>query len=209
MKITLDTVRCAVALRPPEFDPVAAQRHMTPDRRPLTRTRETGNPRLAATLLLLFPVEDELHFILTRRPDTLNDHAGQISLPGGRMEEGETYIDTALREACEEVGVCDTDDIEILGRLHELYIPPSDFLVHPIVAYMPHYPDEWAFSLDEVSEIIECPVHVLMDDAIKKRGIHEVYGLEIFWYAIGGHQVWGATAIMLSEFEMRLRHCIK
>ncbi len=208
--LTLDTVRCALRLGLPEFDPYQAQRKMAPLARPIKRpdSRE-GQPRLAATLLLLYPVNEQLHFVLTRRPDTFTNHPGQISLPGGRHEERETFEQTALRETYEEIGV-NISDIEILGALTELYIPPSDFQVYPFVGYTPHRPMQWKFDLSEVAEVIECPLEILLDDSLKHRGLTEIRGttFEICWYQVGPHRVWGATAIMLSEFEGRLRACL-
>lgn len=207
-KLTVETIRCALTL--PDFDAIEAQRKMAPIARAIQRpeSRE-GQVRLAATLLLLYPIHDQLHFVLTRRPETFKNHAGQISLPGGRHELHETFQQTALRETYEEIGI-PIQEIEMLGALHDLYIPPSDFQVYPFVGYMPHHPLEWKFDLNEVAEVIECPLAVLLDDSIKHRGMTEIRGLsfEICWYQVGQHQVWGATAIMLSELEWRLRRCL-
>ena len=207
-KINIDTVRCALTL--PNFDALEAQRKMSPSIRAVKRPEHLeGQARLAATLLLLYSIHDRLHFVLTRRPDTFKNHAGQISLPGGRHEAHETYQQTALRETYEEIGI-PINQVEILGTLTELYIPPSDFQVYPFVGYLPERPMEWKFDLNEVAEVIECPIDILLDDALKHRGMTEMRGtsFEIFWYQVGQHQVWGATAIMLSELEWRLRECL-
>lgn len=204
--ITLDTVRAALALE--NFDVDAARRKMAPTYRPLRRDPlMEGQPRLAATLLLLFPKDGLLHFVLTRRRDDLAHHAGQISFPGGRKEEGEGYAQAALRETCEELGVC--QPIELIGKLTELYIPPSDFLVQPFVGYLDHHP-EWRYDPREVAEVIECPVTLLLDDSLKRREMGEFQGVSFEYgsYHFGGHRVWGATAIMLAEFESRLRQCL-
>src|SRR5688500_5595008 len=96
--ITLEQVRCALALNLPDFDPRAAQFKMSPQPRPVMRPREVpGDPRRAATLMLLYPIDEWLHFVLTRRPESLANHAGQISLPGGRQHEDETFQETAIR----------------------------------------------------------------------------------------------------------------
>lgn len=201
MGITIEDVRAALELRQPEFDSEAAQLKMAPHPRPLRRALYTeGLPRLAATLLLLYPKAGELHFILTRRPDTLTKHPGQISLPGGRQESGETFIQAALRETCEEVGIC--GDIEVIGSLAGLYIPPSDYQVYPFVGYHSETPDT-TLQPTEVVEIIETPLAWLLDDGRKEEG--EGRSFRYRWYNIKGHRVWGATAIMLSEMEWRLR----
>lgn len=208
MVLTLDLVRQAVALQPPAFDPRAAQMQMSPQPRPLQRLPDiTGEPRQAATILLLYPIAERLHFILTRRPDSLTNHAGQISLPGGRREPEESFEQTAIRETCEEVGIC--SGIEIIGVLTDLYIPPSDFLVYPFVGYLPERPD-LSHVTPEVAEIIECPLDLLLDESVKGRGTTEIRGFsfEIMWYTVQGYRVWGATAIMLAEMEGRLRACL-
>lgn len=204
-EMTVETVRRALQL--PNFDPLVAQRKMIPSTRPVKRPKSReGQPRLAATLFLLYPINGRLHFVLTRRPDTFTNHAGQISLPGGQREGHETFEQTALRETYEEVGV-PINEIQILGTLNELYIPPSDFQVYPFVGYMSHRPTEWKFDLSEVAEVIECPLDLLLDETVKHRGIMDMRGnsFEICWYQVGIHRVWGATAVMLSEMEWRLR----
>lgn len=204
--LTLEIVRRALALQPPAFDPLEAQLKMAMHRPP-PGTKLLGGEagRLAATLLLLFEKADELYFVLTRRPETLKQHAGQISFPGGRKEPDESFTQTALRETCEELGICDAN-VQIIGKLTDLYIPPSDFLVHPFVGYLDEEP-RWQPDASEVAEVIECPVRFLLDDTLKKRDTANFKGLsfDYFYYDVFGYRVWGATAIMLSEFEWRLR----
>ena len=91
--------------------------------------------RLSAVLLLLFPYKDDIYFVLTERQDYDGKHAGQISFPGGKAEPfDKNTAETALRETQEEIGVLPTA-ITILGRLTEVYIPVSNFLIHPYVGY--------------------------------------------------------------------------
>jgi 8-oxo-dGTP pyrophosphatase MutT (NUDIX family) len=203
--VSLVTVRAALALDDPAFDPVAAQ--MKISRGPRSQEIEwkhESDPRLAATLMLLYPGADGLHFLLTRRPDTLNSHAGQMSFPGGKQEDGETFIETALRETCEEVGICER--IELLGELTPLWIPPTNFEVHPQVGYIKRLP---LLQIDpmEVAEVIEAPLTLLLDESVKGTDtmVYKDRSFEYGFYRVAGHQVWGATAAMLSEFEMRLR----
>ena len=85
---------------------------------------------MAAALLLLYPLDDAPHVLLTVRAGRLTQHGGQVSLPGGGVEGTETVRDAALREATEEVGI-DTAGVRILGALSTLYIPVSDFALHP------------------------------------------------------------------------------
>lgn len=204
LPISVDDVRRALNL--PDFDPHAAQLRMAPRPRPIRRPDRPGQPRLGGVLILLYPRDGELYFVLTQRPEYNGVHSGQISLPGGKHEGEETMIATALRETCEEVGVC--EGIEVLGTLAELYIPPSDFEVHPVVGYIPQRPT-WHPDALEVAGIIETPLRLLFDDAIK--GSEAVFRadvnmtLNIYFYLIEGRKVWGATAAILSEFEGRLR----
>ena len=201
---TLAQVRAALAL--PDFDSEGAQRRMAP--RPHVRHRSHGRPglpRQASVLVLLYPCGDSLAFALERRAANPHDvHSGQIGLPGGAREGDETPLAAALREAAEEMGI--GAPVEILGRLSTLYIPPSDFDVHPFVGYVAPRP-AWQPDSAEVVEVIDCPLAWLLDDARKVCEEWEVRGvaLHVPWYSMHGHKVWGATAIILSELEQRLR----
>ncbi|HVO69771.1 MAG TPA: CoA pyrophosphatase [Aggregatilineaceae bacterium] len=205
--IDLQHVRAALALT--GFDAQAAQRRMAPQPRPLHRSSSrSGAPRQASVLVLLFPVEGELALVLTQRTTNPHDvHSGQISLPGGSQEDDETPVQTALREAREEVGV--DGPVQIIGMLSSLYIAPSDFEVHPVVGCVDTHP-LWKREESEVVEALECPLAWLLDDS---RKVFEDWDLEGFprrvpWYNIHGRKVWGATAIILSEFEQRLRQVL-
>jgi 8-oxo-dGTP pyrophosphatase MutT (NUDIX family) len=135
----------------------------------------------------------------------VESHQGQISLPGGSQEPGETIAETALRETGEELGF-DLDDHRLLGRLTSLYIPPSDFVIHPFVAYRPTRPD-FAPAPSEVAELLEVPLGYLLDSAVHQSEDWMIrgYQVEVPFYLIGEHKVWGATAMVLSEMEQRLR----
>jgi len=160
--------------------------------------------RDGAALLLLYPHDDHLHIALTVRGDKLRNHTGQVSLPGGRVDQGETFEAAALREAQEEIGV-EPSSVEILGRLTPLHIPVSGYLLHPIVGATTLRPAfqraEW-----EVARIIEAPVAVLSDPAIIKREIRtrtvkgQPLDVSVPFYDIDGEKVWGATAMVLAEF---------
>lgn len=197
------------ALRLPDFDAPHAQHQMAPRPRTLYRLpAKPGRPRQGGVLLLLYPHDDRLHFVLTRRTDTLGNHQGQISLPGGSQEPGETLPSTALRETNEELGL-ELDDEGLLGRLASLYIPPSDFEIHPFVAHLPTRPD-FVPAPAEVAELLEVPLDCMLDEGIYRNEMWTLRGVEVEvpFYDIGGHQVWGATAMVLSEMEQRLRSAI-
>jgi len=158
-------------------------------------------PRQAGVLLLLYPIHTALHLVLTVRTSDLNHHSGQISLPGGGWEEGDTSLQaTALREAQEEIGIA-TDRLELLGALTPFYVPPSNNVVHPFVAYAPQ---RFVFRPDprEVAELLEVPLHLLLDPATRREEDWMRRGatLHVPLYAVGEHKVWGATAIVLAEF---------
>jgi 8-oxo-dGTP pyrophosphatase MutT (NUDIX family) len=201
--ITLDLIRAALNLS--DFDPAAAQQPMIPG----TRARmadKTEQSRQAGVLVLLYPESRDWHFVLTRRTDRLRGHSGQVSFPGGRRDPGDrTLVDTALRETCEELGVCGPG-LTVLGTLSPIYIPPSDFEVFPAVAALDE-PPSFQPNPDEVAEVFAVPLSALVNDAYKRLEHWPFNGVEVEipYYAFNGHKVWGATAIMLSEFENRLR----
>jgi 8-oxo-dGTP pyrophosphatase MutT (NUDIX family) len=210
MELTTAVIRQALAL--PDFDVQSAHHQMLP----VGRTRQQrppelpGEPRVGGVLLLLYCHEQIMHLVLTRRRDDLTSHAGQISFPGGRREANETAVQAALRETEEEIGVS-AATISILGELTSIYIPPSDFEVHPFVGWViggkrPSFVPE----AREVAEIIEVPLHHLLDPHTREAGPIPVRGATytVPYYNVNGHKVWGATAILLSEFLERLRQIL-
>ena len=193
------------ALQLAEYDAQAAQQMMIPRPRGIRPPGMTDSPRKGAVLVLLYHKEERTHLVLTRRRDDLNVHAGQISFPGGRREKGERLQATALREAQEEVGV-DPAAMAVLGRLACLYIPPTDYEVYPFVAWHNGQPD-FKLQAEEVAEILEVPLSLLLDPATRHEEPWEIQGyhVEVPYYLVDGHKVWGATAMMLSDFLERLR----
>ena len=156
--------------------------------------------RDAGVLLLLLPHEDELAVVLTVRRDLLPDHAGQISFPGGQREHDEALSDTALREAREEVDL-PPDSVRMLGSLTPLYIPPSNFCVHPFVGGLDTAPSLRPTDA-EVDQVLRVPVTHLLDPNTRKTETRRLDGtaIEVPYYDVAGHTVWGATAMMLAEF---------
>lgn len=204
VNVSLPAVKRALSIH--EFDFQWAQRQMAPRPRAMQRAlSKPGNPRLGGVLLLLYPFQAHLNFVLTRRTDTLESHQGQISLPGGSREDGEELTQTALRETDEELGGCQ-NHCGVLGRLAPLYIPPSDFEIHPFVAYTDRRPD-FQPSPVEVAELLEVPLSCLLDPAVHRQEEWVIRGIsvDVPFYLIQGHKVWGATAMVLSELEQRLR----
>lgn len=162
-------------------------------------------PKQAGVLILVYPVADDLRFVLTRRSEMLARHKGQISLPGGAQEPGESLARTALRETCEELGISRAN-IKIVGAaLTPLFIPISGFRATPFVAFTPTRPPIHA-NAHEVVEIIEPPLDLLVDEKSIVEEAWEIRGFPAIvpYFAINGHKVWGATAMILSEFREML-----
>jgi len=205
-QITLNQVRAALEL--PPRDPDAVHLHMAPEGRRMMPASPT-NAKPAGVLVLLYPSSDGLRFVLTKRPAALRQHSGQVSFPGGRQDPAdESLVATALRETCEELGLCDAG-VELLGQLTPLFVPPSNFLVHPVVGYLPSQP---VFEPNpyEVETVIHVPLANLLDTSLQLREPWTFAGgvFDIPFYAFAGYKVWGATAIMLGELELRLRAVI-
>ena len=206
MSIIVSQLRSALSRPLPGLE---AQLHMAPNPRhgwdPL---KFPEGARDGAALLLLYPHDDTLHFALTVRGTGLRNHTGQVSLPGGRVDEGESVEAAALREAEEEIGV-DPRAVELLGRLTPLHIPVSGFILHPVVGFATMRPAfqraEW-----EVARIIEAPVSVLSDARVVKREIRtrvvngQTIEVDVPFFDIEGEKVWGATAMVLAEFGAML-----
>ncbi|MCP4416206.1 MAG: CoA pyrophosphatase [Chloroflexi bacterium] len=205
-KLTTAVIRQALTL--PDFDTFLAQRPMLPTTRNRQRPAElSGNARVGGVLLLLYCHRQTMYVVLTRRRNDMRSHAGQISFPGGRQELNETAVQTALRETEEEIGV-PTTAVSILGELTSIYIAPSDYEVHPFVGWINS--GERPFfvpAAHEVAEILEVPLRHLMNPNTREVGPIPVREATytVPYYNVNGHKVWGATAIMLSEFLARLR----
>ena len=143
---------------------------------------------------------DAAHIILTVRADALR-HGGQVSLPGGVVDPGETFEQAALREAHEEVAL-PLDQVRVLGPLTPLDIPVSGFRLHPIVAVNPARP-RLTPSDSEVARILEIGVDELMnpDHFVTTEREREGFGpLTVPAFRVAGVEIWGATAMVLAEF---------
>jgi 8-oxo-dGTP pyrophosphatase MutT (NUDIX family) len=154
---------------------------------------------VAAALVLVYPHADVPHLLLTVRAGKLAQHAGQVSLPGGRLEPGEAVADAALRESREEVGL-DPQGVRLLGTLSTLYIPVSDFALHPVVGVTDSRPDLHIAS-DEVERILEISLTDLRTTAGPHRGYrwNDDRKIRVPFFEVGNERVWGATAMVLAE----------
>jgi 8-oxo-dGTP pyrophosphatase MutT (NUDIX family) len=160
-------------------------------------------PKPGSVLILLYEQDGQIRFPLIKRAEYNGAHSGQISLPGGKAEPGEDAIETALREAQEEIGV-DVSRINVVGRLSDFFVIPSNFLVTPVVASyhgVPHFtPDP-----HEVVRILLGDLQELArEDAVKLKEILAAgrYQMNAPHFEIENEVVWGATAMMLNELRM-------
>lgn len=207
MHLTHNQLQQALSLQ--NFDAFKAQMHMAPSGREQMRPKPSHPPRESAVLVLFYPDDaHNHHIVLTKRTAHLRGHSGQVSFPGGKRDPEDTNLKaTALREAHEEISL-PSKQITIIGTLTQMWIPPSNFNVQPIVATLPSVP-ALTPNPDEVAQILHMPVRSLLDDATKKTTQmtfrEQIY--DVPYYDVDGHIVWGATAGMLSELEQRLK-CI-
>lgn len=178
-----------------------AQIKMVTNPRPGNKTyREVEDSCIkAGVLVLLYPWKNQLHLVLTRRPSHMGLHQAQISFPGGRQEDRESFGQAALREAHEELGI-PVESIRILGELTPLYIPPTNYCIYPVVAATEKRPD-FQPSEEEVAEVIEVPLDHLLNPQCIRREVWTVRGLkaEVPFYLFHEHKIWGATAMVLAE----------
>jgi 8-oxo-dGTP pyrophosphatase MutT (NUDIX family) len=156
-----------------------------------------GPLRPAAVLVPLIDRDEGLTVLLTRRTDHLNNHAGQISFPGGRVDpDDKGPVHTALRETEEEIGLAG-DAIDIVGRLDD-YVVRTGFLVTPVVGVVAP-PFDVKPDVFEVAEVFEVPLDFVMDHGNHRREHREINGVRRHFYAIpyNEYYIWGATAGML------------
>ncbi len=154
----------------------------------------------AAVLLLLYAKEGAYHVLLNKRSELVEHHKGEISFPGGARDPvDKDFLDTALRETEEEMGVS-RDDVTILGELDDI-VTRTNFGVRVFVGTIP-YPYPFKPSQDEIAEVLEVPLSVLQDPANLRQDARWVDGQLITSnaYACGEHLVFGATATILEQF---------
>lgn len=176
-----------------------SHRKMLPLNRELTASpKEETRIKHSSVLLLLFVENGELNACLIKRPSHMKHHAAQIALPGGRIEKGETPLETALRETWEEIGIT-RDKIEILGSLSELYVQVSRFLIHPFVGWLCKKP-EFIINKNEVEKTISFPLK-LINNSSEEVELNTISGLlKVPCIRFEEEIIWGATAMILSEF---------
>ncbi|MBL6962424.1 MAG: CoA pyrophosphatase [Bacteroidetes bacterium] len=161
-----------------------------------------GPPRDSSVLVLLYPKNGELNTVFTQRHDYAGIHSNQVSFPGGKKEETDRdFMATALREAKEEMAI-QPEKVEILGQLSDLLVPPSRFVIHPFIGVSEKRPD-FIPQQSEVKSYFEVPLNLLSNPERIKETELKLSDGKIFktpYYDLYGHIVWGATAMIVSEF---------
>ena len=171
-------------------------RYISPDKK---------KPIPAAVLILLYPGRKQWHFFLTKRTKSVEHHKGQISLPGGMLEEGESTKDAAIRETFEEIGI-ESKKIKIIGSLTPLHIPVSGFEIFPFVGWIKEKP-KLKIQSNEVAKVL-CPtIENLLDKRSKRKKYSLILGekVKIPFFDLDNETVWGATSMILSEFRSVLK----
>ncbi len=154
----------------------------------------------SAVMIPLYETQGRYYIVFIRRTETVKDHKGQISFPGGARDVNDrTLLHTAVRESREEIGLR-TKDIEIVGELDDELTTTSNFVVTPFVAVIP-WPYQFKKNKDEVAEIIRVPVEELLGKGIVKQGSETLNDrpIESYTYSYEGKVIWGATARILKK----------
>jgi 8-oxo-dGTP pyrophosphatase MutT (NUDIX family) len=183
----------------------------TPLYRPKNNGQTKPEPQLrrGAVLCGLLPgtTPEALHLLLTLRSSRLSHHGGQVSFPGGGLDPGETAEVAALREAHEEIGLS-AENVQLIGRLTELYIPPTQNLAQPVLGWIPHPPPTWVLNPQEVEEVFTVDLdHLCQPGTLCFRQMELRNRLENVPY-FDVHPttpLWGATAMMVNELLVLYR----
>lgn len=183
---------------------LAAQLKMAPVGREHLNLKNLDQKKVkhAAVLALFTEVNNQAHIILTKRVSYLGVHSGQISFPGGKKENSDTnYQATALRETEEEIGVLSTN-VDVLGALTPLYIPPSNFYVEPFLGCIKNS-QKFTPQPREVAKILLIPFHEILSEtnqSFEKFNRNNIE-VEVPVFKVHNETIWGATAMMLNELR--------
>lgn len=161
------------------------------------------SPKLSAVAVVIFPINNIAHILLTERTEQLSSHRNQISFPGGRFDDTDLdLLNTSLRELKEEVGI-DKENVSFISQLTDLYIPVSNFKVNPYLFFSTNELNP-VVNKAEVNELVLLKLNDLVSDTIKrekKMNLSYDYNANVPYFDVNGKVVWGATAMILSEFR--------
>ena len=182
-----------------------AQYEMAPatrERYPIERLKP-DTYRKSAVMILIYSLNNNYYIPLTKRHTYDGKHSGQISLPGGKIDESDINLQhTALRELSEEIGI--NEHVDVIGTLTPIYIPVSNFYVEPYIGIYSHSEINFSTNEREVNELIHLDLEVLKSDKIiQTEGIvhGDGYKLKTPYFEVEGNIIWGATAMILNEFK--------
>lgn len=175
------------------------------------KAREAKTAKKAGVMMLFYPSEKQItHFALILRKTYKGVHSAQIGFPGGRYEEIDGCLkETALRETEEEIGV-PSNTVQVLKKMTEIYIPPSNFFVQPYLGISVEKPN-FKIQEEEVEDLLEIPLSLFMQDSIKvMQTLSTSYAknIEVPAFKLNNHLVWGATAMMLNEVREMLKELL-
>ncbi len=198
--IIIENIKREIQAELPGFK---AQKKMSPSNRHHSLKQHDEKEAIdSSVLILLYEKNNQLYIPFIQRTSGNIKHSGQISFPGGKCEPTDTdYHATALRETYEELGI-DSNQITIIGDLTKLYIPVSNFMVYPVLAYTKTAPT-FQPNMAEVASVIEMPVAQLLDQNNIGEFSFTANGFFITapYFDAKGHKIWGATAMILSELK--------
>ncbi len=156
---------------------------------------------VSAVLIPIYCKDGQYHILFTQRTDRVKTHKGQISFPGGAHEETDkSLVDTALREAQEEIGL-KMADVEVLGELDDINSATTDYTISPFVAVIPS-PYQFILNEEEAAELIDVPISALLDRRCVRQETETYDGetLTTYFYQYHDKVIWGATARILNQF---------
>ena len=192
-----------LARRPPQS--VTLERFAPSHTRTLRLDSSPADAKPASVIVLLYPAAGEWHIPLVLRPTSMKHHQGQVGFPGGGCQPGEDPARAALRELEEELGVAGSL-VHLLGPLSSVFVPVSRYVVHPWLAWV-QTTLEFRPDAREVSELVEAPLRPILDLSALESEWREIAGerVEVPFFSVGAHKVWGLTCIILGELALLCR----
>ncbi len=183
-----------------------AHRLMLPEGRELISTNDPITITQSSVLMLMFPHDGEIHTCLIRRPTGMRNHGGQVAFPGGKFEPSDRDLsETAKRESFEEVGIT-PNSFEIIGALSPVYVQVSNYKINPFIGWCNESPE---FKIDnrEVDQLLILPIAKLIHPhTIQSQIVYTTHGtFDVPGFLVESTFIWGATAMIISEFSALFR----